>query len=99
MGVLVRTLEAAFGEMAHFVILFMVLFMFLAYMAHFQFADQLIEYDTIWNSSYSQFRMVFGEFLYTTPLVGTLHGAQLALYWLYALTFFALAFLILLNFL
>merc|ERR1719247_1301228 len=97
MAVLYQTLVKCFQDMAHFLFLFSVLFMFLSFMAYFQFGDLLPGHATFELSCISQFRMIFGEFIYDEE-ADSLPNDQYMLYWAYAGTFMIIAFFILLNF-
>merc|ERR1719247_92514 len=97
MAVLYQTLVKCFQDMAHFLFLFSVLFMFLSFMAYFQFGDLLPGHATFELSCISQFRMIFGEFIYDEE-ADSLPNDQYMLYWAYAGTFMIVAFFILLNF-
>merc|ERR1719326_2460177 len=97
MAVLYRTVMQAMSEMIHFLLLFAALFVFLAYLAYFQFGDQVNEYSTFPGALISQVKMVFGEFIYV-EISNNLEGSQFYLYWIYVITFTLIAFWILLNF-
>jgi hypothetical protein len=97
MAILYQTMVKCFQDMAHFLFLFSVLFFFLSYMAYFQFGDLLPGHATFLKSSISQFRMIFGEFIYDEE-ADALTSSQYLLYWAYSGTFMIVAFFILLNF-
>jgi len=97
MATLYQTMVKCFQDMAHFLFLFSVLFFFLSYMAYFQFGDLLPGHATFLKSSISQFRMIFGEFIYDEE-ADALTSSQYLLYWAYSGTFMIVAFFILLNF-
>lgn len=100
MAILTATLEKAFSDMAHFLTLFMFLFAFLAFLAYFQFGDQVDEYKSFSDAFESQVLMIFGEFLYTSNAGDRLSppSQQYTFYWIYAGTFLLIAFFVLLNF-
>lgn len=98
MAVLYATLEKCAQEMAHFLLLFFFLFMFLAMMAYFQFGDHVPQYSTFAQSIESHVMMIFGDFLTVEEAANRLSPTQYFLYWVYAGTFLLVTFFILLNF-
>jgi len=98
MAVLTNTVWKAMDQMVHFLMLFGVLFIMLAFMAHWMLGEKLEEFGTFGDAVSSQGRMLFGEFIYAWR-AGDLHGKRMVVYWIYASTFMLLVFFTLLNFL
>jgi hypothetical protein len=97
MAVLYKTLETSAQDMIHFLMLFVVLTLFLAMMAYYQFGDHLEVYSTISGSMQSHVLMIFGDFLLDEQMA-RLNSMQSVCYWLYAMTFLIITFFILTNF-
>lgn len=97
MAMLTDTIALAITNLVHFLFLFMVLFLMMAFMAHWQLGEYIKSFSTFGDTVSSQARMIFGEFIYAE---GTeqLHGVMMFMYWLYAFTFLLVIWGLLLNF-
>jgi hypothetical protein len=98
MAVLTNTIWKATDQMVHFLLLFGILFVKLAFLAHWMLGEKIEEFGSFPDALSSQGRMIFGEFIYASK-AGDLSGARMAMYWIYAMTFMLLVFFTLLNFL
>mmetsp|Transcript_10421 Transcript_10421/g.23564 ORF Transcript_10421/g.23564 Transcript_10421/m.23564 type:complete len:922 (-) Transcript_10421:93-2858(-) len=97
MAVLTETVAKAMGNIIHFLMLFGILFVMLAFMAHWMLGEHLTVYGTYGDTVAAQGRMIYGEFIYANE-ADELHGVYVAMYWLYAFTFMMVVFFTLLNF-
>jgi len=97
MGVLTLTVYRALSQLVHFAIVFLCIFLMLAFMAHWMLGGQIKEFLSFDAAVKSQARMLFGEFIHAEN-AGELDGAMEAMYWIYALTFMIVIFFLLLNF-
>jgi len=97
MGVLTATVAKAMNNILHFLLLFGVLFLMLAFMAHWMLADHITEFATFGSTVSAQGRMIYGEFIYA-PGASDLYGQYTVMYWVYACTFMMVMFFTLLNF-
>mmetsp|Transcript_17844 Transcript_17844/g.32328 ORF Transcript_17844/g.32328 Transcript_17844/m.32328 type:complete len:794 (-) Transcript_17844:100-2481(-) len=97
MGVLTATVSRAMTNIIHFLLLFGLLFLMLAFMAHWMLADHIPEFATFGDTVAAQSRMIYGEFIYASG-ADDLHGLYVVMYWLYASTFMLVIFFTLLNF-
>lgn len=98
MAVLTSTVAKCMNNLLHFALLFIVIFLMLAFMSHWMMGDYISEFGSFDTAMYSQMRMFFGEFI-KAPEADDLHGIKLAMYWVYAWTFMLVIWLLLLNFL
>jgi len=98
MAVLTSTVAKCMNNLVHFALLFLVILMMLAFMAHWMLGDYIREFGSYDTAMYSQMRMFFGEFIKADD-ADDLHGIKLAMYWVYAWTFMLVIWLLLLNFL
>jgi len=98
MAVLTSTVAKCLNNLLHFALLFIVIFLMLAFMAHWMLGEYITEFGQFDTAMYSQMRMFFGEFI-KAPEADDLHGMALATYWVYAWTFMLVIWLLLLNFL
>lgn len=97
MAILTATVNRALGNISHFLALFGMLYVMLAFMAHWMLGPYIPEFGTIGETMASQVRMVFGEFIQASN-VDALKGSMMVMYWLYAGTFMLLVIWTLLNF-
>jgi len=97
MGVLTSTIIKAFEGLINFLLLFSIIFMFLAFLAHWMLGSYIKEFGTMGDAISAQARMTFGEFIYAGG-AEDLHGVMMLMYWVYAFTFMIIAFFTLLNF-
>jgi len=97
MAVLTATLWRAFDNMLHFLMLFSILFLMLAYMAHWMLGGDIDIFSTFGGTISAQGRMIYGEFIYASG-AEDLNGIMMVMYWFYAFTFMLVMFFTLLNF-
>jgi len=97
MAVLTKTVSKASSQIIHFLMLFSLLFVMLAFIAFWQLGTQIPHFATFGDAISTQGRMLFGEFIYADG-AAKLHTTDMILYWTYAFTFMLLMFFILLNF-
>lgn len=97
LAVLTTTVAKAMNNIMHFLALFGVLFILLAFMAHWMLGPDIPEFGTFGTTLESMMRMTFGAFL-KAGKVDDMGDSQTAMYWLFALTFMVLIWLTLLNF-
>ncbi|CAE7708978.1 pkd2, partial [Symbiodinium pilosum] len=96
-AMLTKTVKGALLNMLHFFLVFTILFLMLAFMAHFLLGGQIQLFGTFGGSCETQVRMLFGEFIFVDG-AENLSGLSLAMYWLYAASFMLIVFFTLLNF-
>ena len=97
MAVLTSTMMKCLDYMFHFLLLFFVLFLVLAFMSFWMFRESLSGFQDFGTTLESQIRLLCGAFIIADE-VEERQGDMHARYWLYALTFLIVAFLTLLNF-
>eukprot|EP00747_Dinoflagellata_sp_TGD_P167015 gnl/TRDRNA2_/TRDRNA2_190715_c0_seq1.p1 gnl/TRDRNA2_/TRDRNA2_190715_c0~~gnl/TRDRNA2_/TRDRNA2_190715_c0_seq1.p1 ORF type:complete len:965 (+),score=179.44 gnl/TRDRNA2_/TRDRNA2_190715_c0_seq1:58-2952(+) len=88
----IRALQIGLESIAHFLAVFVVMFLLLAFLAHWSFGGYIHEYATFSGAVSLQLRKLFGELLVLDGAEGRLHGSKLFLYWLYTLGFVVLVF-------
>ncbi|CAD7959243.1 unnamed protein product, partial [Amoebophrya sp. A120] len=94
---LTSTILKSIDEMAHFFIVFAILFVVMAFIGHWQFASMLpADFGTFGRAVEWQFRMIIGDF----PFDGwiELDTTQQLMYWLYLILFALIMFLTMMNF-
>jgi len=96
-AMLTKTVKGALLNMLHFFLVFTILFLMLAFMAHFLLGGQIQLFGTFGGACETQVRMLFGEFIFVDG-AELLSGLSLAMYWLYAASFMLIVFFTLLNF-
>jgi len=97
MGIFTATLSKAYSSLMHFIPLFSICFLMLAFVAHWQLGLYLEEFSTFDAAISSQSRMLFGEYIYANS-ADKLHGPMTLKYWLYAGSFMLVIYFLLLNF-
>eukprot|EP00929_Paragymnodinium_shiwhaense_P065596 TRINITY_DN32865_c0_g2_i3.p1 TRINITY_DN32865_c0_g2~~TRINITY_DN32865_c0_g2_i3.p1 ORF type:complete len:941 (-),score=275.36 TRINITY_DN32865_c0_g2_i3:285-3107(-) len=97
MAALSSTLYQAMPDLLHFLPMFLMVFLLLAFMAHWVLGDSISTFGTYDAMVAAQFRMLYGEFIYVAEAEG-LDSTRRALFWLFASTFMLVAFFTLLNF-
>ena len=91
------TMMKRLDYMFHFLLLFFVLFLVLAFMSFWMFRESLSGFQDFGTTLESQIRLLGGASIIADE-VEEMHGDMHAMYWLYALTFLIVIFLTLLNF-
>lgn len=97
MAVLTETVARAASSICHFLALFGMLYIMLAFMAHWMLGPEIPEFGTFGETIKSQLRVTFGEFLKASR-VDKLDGSTAVMYWIFAITFMVVIWLTLLNF-
>ncbi|CAE7942203.1 pkd2, partial [Symbiodinium sp. KB8] len=96
-AMLTRTVKKALWNMVHFFVVFAILFLMLAFMAHFLLGGTVHLFGTFPAACATQVRMLFGEFIFVDG-AEKLSGSMSAMYWVYAASFMLVVFFTLLNF-
>jgi len=96
-AMLTKTVNGALFNMLHFFLVFAILFLMLAFMAHFLLGGQIQLFSTFGGSCETQVRMLFGEFIFVDG-AERLSGLAVGMYWIYAASFMLIVFFTLLNF-
>merc|ERR1719329_624136 len=86
----------AMSSIAHFLTIFVLLFLLSTFLVHWMFGDELAAFSTLGRALTSQMQMVYGHFLYA-PEAAALDNETANMYWIYALTFAVLMFFVLLD--
>merc|ERR1740123_1718689 len=86
MATLTSTVNKAMSNTLHFLLMFAILFLKLAFMAHWLLGGKIPVFRTFGGAISAQGRMLFGEFIYAGG-ADRLNAAGTAMYWLYAFTF------------
>merc|ERR1712032_1136058 len=81
MAILTSTIVKASSNIVHFFLIFGVLYIMLAFMAHWMLGPSISQFGTLADTIKNQCRMMFGEFLQADG-VETLRGWTMAVYWL-----------------
>mmetsp|Transcript_2993 Transcript_2993/g.7259 ORF Transcript_2993/g.7259 Transcript_2993/m.7259 type:complete len:1083 (+) Transcript_2993:86-3334(+) len=97
MGIITATISKASSALAHFGVLFSMIFSILAFMAHWMLGTHVDEFATFSGACAAQARMLFGEFIYVES-ADELDGSMVIMYWLYAFSFMLVVYFTLLNF-
>jgi len=97
MAMLTDTISKALTNIIHFLVLFMVIFTMMSFMAHWQLGEYILDFATYGDTVSAQGRMIFGEFIYANG-ARELHGVMMFMYWMYAFTFLLVMWGLLLNF-
>mmetsp|Transcript_49377 Transcript_49377/g.115461 ORF Transcript_49377/g.115461 Transcript_49377/m.115461 type:complete len:905 (-) Transcript_49377:40-2754(-) len=97
MAVLTDTIFKAFWNILHFLALFTILFLMLAFMAHWMLGEHITEFGTFGKTLETQAQMIYGEFIYAEE-AEYLYDSHVVMYWLYAITFMLVIYFTLLNF-
>lgn len=93
MAVLTATLSRIADGMFHFLIYFLLVFLFLAYVGYWRFSvDNFVSFGTFSKTFYTQFQMLCGNFPFPSNVPGTD-------YYLYLALFVMVVFILLINFL
>lgn len=98
MAVLTHTIQNGLDHMVHFLLLFSILFGFLAFMAHWMFGPDLDIFQTMMQTISEQVRILFGEYLVAGEGMKNLSGRVFGIYVLYFITFMFIVSWTLLNF-
>lgn len=98
MALLTNTIMNGIDHMAHFLLLFAILFCFLAFMAHWMFGPDLDIFQTFPQTISEQVRILFGEYLVAGEGMRNLYGPMFGIYVLYFITFMFVVSWTLLNF-
>merc|ERR1719453_1212203 len=98
MALLTNTIMNGIDHMAHFLLLFSMLFCFLAFMAHWMFGPDLDIFQTFPQTISEQVRILFGEYLVAGAGMKNLYGPMFGIYVLYFITFMFVVSWTLLNF-
>merc|ERR1719359_1207753 len=87
MALLTNTIKSGIDHMLHFLLLFAILFCFLAFMAHWMFGPDLDIFQTFPQTISEQVRILFGEYLVAGEGMKSLTGTIFGIYILYFITF------------
>jgi hypothetical protein len=98
MALLTNTIKNGIDHMFHFLLLFAILFCFLAFMAHWMFGPDLDIFQTFPQTISEQVRILFGEYLVAGEGMKNLYGPMFGIYVLYFITFMFVVSWTLLNF-
>lgn len=98
MALLTDTIKCGIDHMLHFLLLFSILFCFLAFMAHWMFGPDLDIFQTFPQTISEQVRILFGEYLVAGEGMKNLYGPMFGIYVLYFITFMFVVSWTLLNF-
>ncbi|CAE7233740.1 PKD2L1 [Symbiodinium sp. CCMP2592] len=85
-AMLTRTVKKALWNMVHFFVVFAILFLMLAFMAHFLLGGTVHLFGTFPDACATQVRMLFGEFIFVDG-AEKLSGSMSVMYWVYAASF------------
>jgi len=97
LGVLTATIFKGLESLTNFVVLFSLVFVFMAFMAHWTLGEFIKGFRTFGDALSAHGQMIYGEFIFADG-AEELHGVMMLMYWVYALTFMVIAIFTLMNF-